>query len=104
VKEFLHIDNLTFTYKNAVEPLFDLVSLQLQQGWTAVVGANGSGKTTFLKLLCGILQPDSGTANFSGIAYYCEQRTDFIPPGFEEFIDSTDKRAFKLKKQTGYSG
>ena len=32
---------------------------------TACVGPNGAGKTTFLKLLDGLITPDSGTVNYS---------------------------------------
>ena len=98
MQKFLYADHLTFAYENNVEPLFDSVSFQLQQGWTGLVGSNGSGKTTLLKLLCGILQPDSGNINSQGVAYYCEQRTDFIPSGFKTFLQASDKDAFRLKK------
>ncbi len=41
------------------------VSLSLQQGdCLAVVGPNGSGKSTFLKMLGGLLRPDSGTISY----------------------------------------
>jgi len=95
--DFIHIDRLTFTYENSIEPLFDEITFQLQRGWTGVVGPNGSGKTTLLKLLTRIIRPDSGTIKYSGKAYYCAQRTDYIPTGFEEFINSNDKQAYRLK-------
>ena len=34
---------------------------------TACIGPNGAGKTTFLKLLDGLIQPDSGTVTYSFI-------------------------------------
>lgn len=38
------------------------ISLEVRAGeWLGIYGANGSGKTTFLKLITGLLAPDSGT-------------------------------------------
>ncbi|MBK8983486.1 MAG: ATP-binding cassette domain-containing protein, partial [Ignavibacteria bacterium] len=34
--------------------------------FTAVIGKNGSGKSTFIRLLAGINLPDSGSINFRG--------------------------------------
>ena len=36
-------------------------ALTISPGVTTIIGANGSGKTTFLKLCTGIALPDSGT-------------------------------------------
>jgi energy-coupling factor transport system ATP-binding protein len=36
-------------------------SLEIKPGITTIIGANGSGKTTFLKLCAGIAVPDSGS-------------------------------------------
>ncbi len=41
--------------------------LQIGPGITSVIGPNGSGKTTFLKLLAGIALPDSGTILVDGV-------------------------------------
>jgi energy-coupling factor transport system ATP-binding protein len=35
--------------------------LTIKPGITTIIGANGSGKTTFLKICAGIIVPDSGT-------------------------------------------
>lgn len=99
MQDFINISNLTFTYENSAEPLFDSVSFQLHNGWTGFVGANGSGKTTLLKLLCGILIPDSGKIGYAGVSIYCEQRTDDMPADLRKLISSPDSSAVKLKKQ-----
>jgi len=36
-------------------------TLTIKPGITTIIGANGSGKTTFLKICAGIILPDSGT-------------------------------------------
>jgi ABC-type branched-subunit amino acid transport system ATPase component len=47
----------------------DGVSLTLEPGTvTALVGPNGSGKTTVLRLLAGSVKPDSGTIEDGGVA------------------------------------
>jgi len=43
------------------------VTFNVQQGETiGIIGRNGSGKSTLLQLICGILQPTSGTLNVKG--------------------------------------
>lgn len=45
----------------------DDVSIEFPPGTvTAVVGDNGAGKSTFIKMLCGAVQPDSGTVEIDG--------------------------------------
>ena len=48
----------------------DSVTLHLQAGEIlAVVGLNGSGKSTFIRLLAGLLQPSAGSIAISGRSY-----------------------------------
>ena len=43
------------------------VSMRLQEGSRhALIGPNGAGKTTFVSLICGRLEPSSGTIAFDG--------------------------------------
>lgn len=48
----LCIDRLTKQYENKIA--VDRVSLQLTNGVYGLLGANGAGKTTFMRMLCGI--------------------------------------------------
>ena len=43
------------------DTLFKNVNLQFNAGYCyGVIGANGAGKSTFLKILCGVLPPTTG--------------------------------------------
>ena len=46
----------------------DKVKITFDAGVTGVVGPNGSGKTTLIKILNGLLRPDSGTVEIDGAA------------------------------------
>ena len=50
------------TRRFGADVLFHNMNLQIQEhGRTALVGRNGAGKTTFLKMIAGITEPDEGT-------------------------------------------
>ncbi len=52
----------------------DDVSLQVQQGQiVGFLGPNGSGKTTTMRMLCGLLTPDSGEGQCLGLDFRREQ-------------------------------
>ena len=62
------------------------INLSLQAGeWLSLIGANGSGKSTFLKLLCRILPPTKGVVLLDGKsisnlpAPVVAQRVAFLP-------------------------
>jgi energy-coupling factor transport system ATP-binding protein len=59
----IELENITFSYGlGAEEPLFADFSIRILAGeWVAVVGPSGAGKTTFLKLIKGLLRPQRGT-------------------------------------------
>jgi ABC-2 type transport system ATP-binding protein len=54
------LSGLTKRYGTSVTAL-DSLSLELEPGIIGLVGANGAGKSTMLKLLLGLLEPTAGT-------------------------------------------
>jgi ABC-2 type transport system ATP-binding protein len=71
--------NKSFADKHVVRD----VSIRVEEGKiTGFLGPNGAGKTTTLRLLCGLLTPDSGTGQVLGMDF--RTQTDLI------------------KRQTGY--
>jgi energy-coupling factor transport system ATP-binding protein len=58
---------LTFSYPGSEEPALSRVSFELRPGeYVGVVGPNGGGKSTLVRLLNGLLRPDSGGVRVSG--------------------------------------
>jgi len=58
------------------------LTLSFGQQKTALVGRNGIGKSTLLKLIIRELQPSSGNINISGTVVYC-------PQNFTQYLDKT---------------
>ncbi len=49
----------------------------------ALVGENGAGKSTFIKLLCGSYIPDAGEMQFCGLPYAPQSPLDALKPASE---------------------
>jgi zinc transport system ATP-binding protein len=61
----IEIKNLDFAYNG--EAVLQGVNLSVEQrDYVAVIGPNGGGKTTLLKLILGLLAPDRGTVRVAG--------------------------------------
>lgn len=60
--------NVSFRYGGAENPTIKNLNLTLRPGENiALVGLNGAGKTTFIKLLCGFYDPTEGQILIDGI-------------------------------------
>jgi ATP-binding cassette, subfamily B, bacterial len=68
VREGLHVRGVTFQYPHSTDPALQDVSLRVGPGeMVALVGSNGSGKTSLIKLLCRLYDPDQGSITLDGI-------------------------------------
>jgi len=64
----LAFDQVTFQHQSASTPAVTGISFSVRRGETiAFVGPSGAGKTTLVKLLVGLYQPQSGQILYNGI-------------------------------------
>lgn len=65
----IQLKDVSFCYSNSPEVLFNKLSLNIQPGGrVAIIGSMGTGKSTLLKLIAGMLQQDSGAINIDNTA------------------------------------
>jgi PrtD family type I secretion system ABC transporter len=70
----ISIEDLAFSYDSKLAPVLDGISLLVPAGGcTAILGRNGTGKTTMLKLLQGLYRPTRGRVLLDGadIKQFC---------------------------------
>ena len=102
----VYLKNLWFTYPGGQEVLKG-VSLVIEKGeFVTVLGENGAGKSTMLRLLTGLLKPDRGSVKVLGrdagrngfkelrrhIAYLSQNPNDYL---FQDTVE--DELLFTLK-------
>lgn len=63
--KYIDLQNVTLTLGN--KTILQSINVTLQQQRIGVIGANGSGKSSFARLLNGLLLPSSGTVFIDGL-------------------------------------
>ncbi|WP_247122092.1 colicin V export peptidase/ABC transporter CvaB [Escherichia coli] len=64
----LETNGLSYRYDSQSAPIFSALSLSVAPGESvAITGASGAGKTTLMKVLCGLFEPDSWRVLINGI-------------------------------------
>ena len=68
MKQIIELKNVSFRYDKTVEEYqIDTVSFHVKQGeWLSIVGHNGSGKSTVVRLIDGLLEAESGEIYIDG--------------------------------------
>ncbi|MCM1268044.1 MAG: ABC transporter ATP-binding protein/permease [Bacteroidales bacterium] len=81
--------NVSFTYPHTDVKVLDGVNLTLHPGeHLSVVGLNGAGKTTFIKLLCRLYDPTEGEILLDGVNikdYAYDEYMALFSPVFQDF-------------------
>lgn len=98
-KKMLEVNNVSFSYlPDAPQPLIKNLSLAIEKGERiAIIGKNGRGKSTILRILAGELQPVTGTRNSSdnlAIGYFGQTNIDRLHPKntIEEEVASANSK------------
>lgn len=98
-KKMLEVNDISFSYDNNSEhPLIKKLSLSIEKGERiAIIGKNGRGKSTILRLLAGELEPLHGIAKRSdnlAIGYFGQTNIDRLHPKntIEEEIASANTK------------
>ncbi|MGN1443177.1 MAG: ABC transporter ATP-binding protein [Acutalibacteraceae bacterium] len=85
----IEFQNVSFTYPGTHKKALDNISLKIKNGeHLAVVGRNGSGKTTFIKLLCRLYDPDEGEILINNVnirQYSKKSLLKLFSPVFQDF-------------------
>jgi ATPase subunit of ABC transporter with duplicated ATPase domains len=95
---FVRLSGLSFSYTDSVSTLND-VTFALATGWTGVVGPNGTGKTTLLRLIAGELEPNSGHVCVDpprGTIRTCAQTVETMTPEIAAFARAMDGVARRI--------
>lgn len=94
----IDIKNLCFSYSNKPPYILNNINLNIEDGtYLSIVGENGSCKTTLVKLMLGILKPNSGSLTInSNLIGYVPQRLD----SFNSQFPITVKEVLSSHKKT----
>ena len=86
----IELRDLSFTYPGTERPILQNVNLTLPAGTTvAVVGENGAGKTSLVKLLCRFYEPTDGQLLVDGVDLRRIELPSWrarIAAGFQDFV------------------
>lgn len=90
----LRIENLTREFKEV--RAVDAVNCRMENGVYGLLGVNGAGKTTFMRMLCTLLRPTEGKIYYNGEDIFemgadYRKRLGYLPQEFGYYPDFTVK-------------
>lgn len=81
--------NVSFRYENAKEDILTDINLKIHSGEKlALIGLNGAGKTTMMKLICGFYEPTAGEILVNGRPKRCYSQDEYLSKISALFQDS----------------
>ena len=77
--ESIEFDNVSFTYPGTDNKILENVSFKVGKGESvSIVGLNGAGKSTIVKLICRLYTVDEGDIKINGKSIYDYDRESFV--------------------------
>lgn len=102
----INVENITKSYTQ--RELFTRASFYLQEGEkVGVIGINGTGKSTLLKIIAGIEEPDEGTVTKANhvVVRYLPQNPQFDPElSVLDAVLAGSVKHFQMEQETDFYG
>ena len=97
-EKIIEFKNVTFSYGK--QPAVDKATFSIDKGdFVGMIGPNGSGKTTVVKLMLGLLTPDSGSIRIFGkeiSGFHDWQRVGYVPQKATNFDQNFPASVFEV--------
>lgn len=91
-------ENVSFRYPESERYALKNLNLTLAAGERlAVVGLNGAGKSTFIKLLCGLYMPTEGRILINGVDIHCYDKREYYKL-FSPVFQNVELFAFPMEE------
>lgn len=69
LETYIELENVSFSYGTA--PVLENLSFSIKKGeYLGIIGPNGGGKTTLVKIILGLLHPTSGVVKLFGVDHH----------------------------------
>ena len=114
----VELRDVSYTYPGQAKPTLSHINLTIESGEKlALLGLNGAGKTTMVKLICGFYRPTEGEIYFNGIpagsltreenyklVTVLFQDSTMLPSTLDDNLTGTDRKEEKLSQALAISG